>query len=236
MPTKTWPLYQRLVIEGTIAGGDVFSFGMNTIWGPVPGIQISQADQQAALLTAACGAATGISGYVQTTLWGTATASLKPASVFTLTGCKFNAIGHDGKYVFPNSNEKIYSPSTIGGSAVGRSPRATMAVTLRANYQRGPASHGRCYPPIAQQVEAAGTAYVDSATTTSYATLYRDFIRAINGMALSGQALTVVNVSPGIDGGVITVSPVATVEVDRVIDTQRRRTNRVPRQSVAVSV
>jgi hypothetical protein len=169
--------------------------------------------------------------------WDPTNAVLDPVSAFTLDSVKFNSIGHDGKYVFANTTEWVLSPPKVGGSAVGRSSRDTICVTLRASYNRGPGAFGRFYPPPNQIQPAAGDSYFSQANAEAYRDLQLGLVNGLNGLpAVSGNTLTVVNISPGPDGGGFTVTPVTRVEVDRIIDTQRRRTNRVPRLTVSGAV
>jgi hypothetical protein len=232
---KVYPLHQQLVMSGTIAGGDVWSCSLHTIWGPLPGLQMSKADQDLYLDKDGQLVET-INGLVSS-WWNPAAANYKPASVFSLDSVKFNSIGHDGKYVFNDTTEWVLNPPQVGGSAVGRSPRDTICVTLRAGYQRGLAAFGRYYPPMNQINPDAGSPYFAVALAEGYRDLQLALINGLNGLpARSGETLTVVNISPGVDLSAAVVTPVTRVEVDRVIDTQRRRTNRVPRLTVTGAV
>lgn len=233
-----WPLHQLLVIHGTTVGGDVWSTSLKTIWGPAPGLQLSFADQETLLKTATAPSTTpGIADQIKS-WWNAPSDSSGFGSVFNLVGVKFNSIGHDGKYVYPDTSEVIFNPSAPGTyTGTGVNPRSSLVLTMRASYDRGRGAFGRMYPPMTGEVPQPGTAYVTTARANVALTRMADLLNIVQGALVvdGGDSLTVCNISPGPDGGQSIVAPITRLEVDRVIDTQRRRTNRIPRQVVSAA-
>lgn len=229
---KFWPLHQVIVMEGTTVGGDIWSCSLRTIWGQAPGSQLSFEDQEELLKSFADPPFLGIAN-IMTAWWDNNTASGTAfLSIFSLSSIKFNSIGHDGKYVFPNTSEVVLNPAHAGKyTASGGNPRESLVITLRPGYDRGRGAFGRIYPPRTSLIYSGGNANLSAGNVTSYMNEFLTAVRAINALEVSGEKLTVANISPGDTalGTSAVAAPVTRVEVDRYMDTQRRRTNRMPR-------
>jgi hypothetical protein len=235
---KFWPLHQLIVVEGTVLGGDVWSFSLRTMWGPTPGLQMSFADQETILKSFIDPPFYGVASIVNDYWTATDPALGMFPSAFTLDAVKFNSIGHDGKYFYPDTSEYLYSPVIPGPNSVGADPRQSIVITLRGDYSRGRGSYGRFFPPSQAPGYSSGNTRFSSDLQTACATRALTMINALNSIAIDENQLTVVNVSPGDDvtGTEAVITPVTAIEVDRITDTQRRRTNSLPglRESYAV--
>lgn len=226
---KFWPEHQLLQVDGATAGGDVWSFSLRTMWGPAPGLPMSFEDQETALKSTEDPPGIGLWSVVQDYWTQTAHTAAHFCNNFSLVGVKFNSIDSTGHYRYPDTSEFLYSPAIPGILNAGGDPRQSIVVTLRADYDRGRGSFGRFFPPNQGPSISAGFSTISSSQQADCANAALDFIRAINAMTVSGDALTVVNVSPGDDvaGTSAVIEPVTRVQVDQVVDTQRRRTNAI---------
>lgn len=154
---------------------------------------------------------------------------------------KVNSIGSDGKYVHPTTTVVDLETPVNGHGTSTESWRNSIVCTLRTDRQRGPAHVGRFYPAAsAVGGLSSGAPYFTASYATAAATAVATLIEAINSLDPAGDGsitLTVANVSPEtptLPGGLVLA--ITSVEVDRVMDTQRRRTNRVPRNSESVDI
>lgn len=234
-----YPLHQLLVIEGETADGDIWSTSLKTMFGPSPGIQMSLEQQNDALETVQFGAHVGLASVVAD-WWSPTAGRALFASAHTLSSVKYNSIGHDGRYVFPDTSEHLVTPPIAGGNdTTPPDPRESVTVTLRAAYERGRGSYGRMYPPNQPRARAdIGSSYMPTDAADDVLAQAVTLIQTINQGTMDGNAITVVNVSPGdtVSGRQSVITPVTRVQVDRVVDTQRRRTNRIPRLTVTSAI
>lgn len=162
-------------------------------------------------------------------------------SAVYLNWAKANMIGADGKYVYPVTTVHDYSTPPNNTGAGSPDWRQSIAITLRTGLQRGPARVGRFYPAQTPGgCESAGSPYIATANATAIKTAAQTLVNSLNTITVtdsplpSGKIVTISCVSAGETA--VGVEPsfnyVTSVEVDRVFDTQRRRTNRVPRSIV----
>jgi hypothetical protein len=154
-----------------------------------------------------------------------------------MTWIKANMIASTGKYMYPTTSVYDFDPAIPGDAASASDWRISLVPTLLTGKARGKAHSGRFYPPaVVPSMEGAGSPYVTTAQAQALANqAYALAVAGIGGVTLtSGKTLVTVITSPGETAvGVEPVSNmVLAVEVDRVPDTQRRRTNRVPRSVV----
>lgn len=134
---------------------------------------------------------------------------------------KVNNIGADGKYSDKsNTNQHDYSPIIQGTGTNGHPFTESFAYSWRTTKARGPGSHGRIYLPNASQ-GAAGSATIAPAVQAVYLTAAQ-------------QLLHILNVGDGDTAGMLPVvasnvnatnTPVTSISIGRVIDSQRRRRN-----------
>lgn len=159
-----------------------------------------------------------------------ANSGMNPA--FRLSWVKLNMIGNDGKYIYPDTTQETFTP-VVPTNSTSASWRVTTAVTLRTERARGAGSVSRFYPPHNTSTnENANSPYM----TPTAAGFLRDrakvLVDAINAIDVNPQVKLNVGVAPiraTLAQAIQLAGRVTSIEVDRVIDTQRRRTNRVPR-------
>ncbi len=133
-------------------------------------------------------------------------------------------IAASGKYPTPtyHAPEALYADAVGGGGvSTGLPSFCCLAYSwLSSDHRRGPASHGRIYPPNFGIASPAGSSHVNAATTDLLVTAAKRLLTAIqNG---DGTQIT----SPGIFSNVgAAASVITSVRVGNVLDTQRRRKN-----------
>jgi hypothetical protein len=154
----------------------------------------------------------------------------------TMTWIKANMIAATGKYMYPTTSVRDLDPGVVG-TAVGNADwRQSIVVSLLTAKSRGKAHAGRFYPPVSPLTfENTKSPYITTVLAQAFANQPYQKIADINSITLaSGKSLGIVITSPGeTDVAVDPVSnSVISTEVDKVPDTQRRRTNRVPRVAV----
>lgn len=116
-------------------------------------------------------------------------------------------------------------PYDHGGGA-DINPQSTVVLSLRSGGTFGTANYGRMYIPHTSLQLASRSASAAPAATAACAALGRTFIGSINARVAAHTAgAGVVNLSKV---GAGTIKGVAAVEVGSVVDTQRRRRNRIP--------
>lgn len=180
-----------------------------------------------------------------TTPWVTWITSLpaKITAAATLTYVKANMIGEDGKYVYPNTSVNDFEG--VPGAGAGTADwRQSVVITMRGPSSRGKASTGRFYPPtVAVEPENTSTPYFSATIATAMVGTAKTFLDDLNSIDISGTGLTenpfvalVGNADPSKPGSARVWNRVNVVEVDRVVDTQRRRTNSVARNVAALNL
>lgn len=139
-----------------------------------------------------------------------------------LTFTKLNLIGEDGKYVDPVTYEYVHANVPGGGTSTTPPPQQIcLAVSLLTGVSRGPAHRGRFYLPIpvfiAQTDGRISTA--DQATCKTSATTFLTDLNAVSGntdvAVFSRKRLAPAH------------RLVTSMAVGRVLDTQRRRRNKL---------
>lgn len=208
------------------------------------------------------GLATAIQQWFQTpTTFQGQDRTLKGAGVSPmakLEWVKLNAVGADGKYLFPSNT--YFFPAKISGGGVHvdnsgayRPPwQMTTAITLRTTVARGRGSKGRIYPPLAggppdTDAEPYQAEYLVNQMANSFTGLL-DNINA--GLYMAGSTgsggyepsggfpnshpgnCVIASVSPHTGphaGAAPLLTPILKVEVDRTADVQTRRVDRIPR-------
>lgn len=146
---------------------------------------------------------------------------------------KFNALAPNGSYLYPDSNTRDITPVRAGlASGTNYGPwQVTQCVTLRTQRPRGVGHASRFFPPTNIAVEA-NSPYIAAVSATALANNTVTLIRAINALTIGGrQPLRVITAPdrPTVAASIAAFETVIRVGVDRTPDTQRRRTNRVPR-------
>ncbi len=139
-----------------------------------------------------------------------------------LTFTKLNAIGVNGRYIADTTLEHVHA-NVPGGGLDTRTPanQVTLVVSLLTGFSRGAAHRGRFYMPLPSTVVQADgrIATGDRDVVKTSATT---FIAALNAID-AGFKVAVMSRKVGAAIG----RNVTGVEVGRVLDTQRRRRNKL---------
>lgn len=140
-----------------------------------------------------------------------------------LSFVKLNHIGTDGHYTLPTTNEQIIAD--VGGGLTpsgGIANQLALCVSLTTGVSRGPAHRGRFYLPLPAM--ALGS---DGLVTTAHVALVKGttatFLTALGAAHASWDPAVFSRKS-----GAATHRGITGNEIGRVLDTQRRRRNKVP--------
>ena len=153
-----------------------------------------------------------------------ADAALSTSGAVRYLGCKVAPQDVNGLYGNTGvAKEKIRAtPQALPTTATGL-PQATVVATLTTATPRGRANEGRMYLPATWKV-ASADGRISSGDATAIATAVVTFINAVDAVGLGA-------VSVFSKGNLLTpagaVRDVKGVRIGRVIDTQRRRRNRI---------
>lgn len=171
------------------------------------------------------------------TSWFTGDTAMISSKAF-LTWVKFNKIGADGKYI-DNPNTLALAGGIHGLGFPTTIWQQSSVISLMTGQSRGRGSRGRLYPPACGAgVEPSG--YMPEAIRTAMQGAAVKLIGDLNkvhpgvpiwdGIAPRWNAVIVSNGTLGRPG---LLTPITHLHVDGIPDVQRRRVNRVPKQSVA---
>lgn len=154
------------------------------------------------------------------------------ASQAMLEWVKLAVIGRDGKY----TGEPVILDvqGMPGGRGQTMYPQLATAVTLRSDKKRGPSAYGRFYAPVALPVQENGK--VSEGVAKGFARVQANMIADLNGAIIGTLGFTnavVGNVSKVGNGS---QEPVTGVFVGNVVDTQRRRRNKLQESYVGYSL
>jgi hypothetical protein len=172
---------------------------------------------------------------------------------------KCNAIGADGKYLFASNTFFYPAPIPGGGTQGGTNTpsyqppwQMTTAITLRTTVARGRGSKGRIYPPLAGGPPDPGVPYQNLKIVTQMTNGFTGLLDNINagmyvGSGNSAQGYDQSGIANDHYGNCVIVStmphtgphagaaplltPILSVEVDRVADVQTRRVDRIHRST-----
>lgn len=159
-----------------------------------------------------------------------------------LTWIKANMVsGMTGRYIHDETTV-IDLETPVSGKAGTNNWRQSLVVTLRSAGNRGAGRIGRFYPVGSIGVgDNALSPYVAASSAEDLAEFAQTLVNGINSIMDvpspgTYYPLTVCNIPSPYTGFFGSVRPVETVEVDRVYDTQRRRTNAVPRAAESKTI
>lgn len=192
---------------GTLPGGDEWSCGMRMI--PTgSGTPVNDP-------TALTNAATAIEAF-----HSRGVSYISPRALLTFT--KLNLIGTDGKYVDNVTYEHVHANVPGGGTEARTLPnQIALAISLLTGFGRGPAHRGRFYMPLPTMVIGTdGRADPNDIT----------FVKGSANTLITALNATSPNYKIGVMSrklGAATARIVTGVEVGRVLDTQRRRRNKL---------
>ena len=142
----------------------------------------------------------------------------------TLTWIKLALIGTDGLYL---EEAKIYDyPTPLQGTSnFIMSPQDTVVVSLLTDTPRGLANRGRIYLPSGFAQPGAGTGVIGSTGVNTVLTKFHTFFDAVNTVGQTSTPPVFVSVASATRTGAIHI--VQSIEVGNIVDTQRRRRNRL---------
>jgi len=148
-------------------------------------------------------------------------------------GAKVAAVGKDGHYL---TDPVLFESGDPGaGTANNINPQATVCLSIRSGSALGVANFGRMYLPHSSFVQASATLpYTDSSVTGPFATKAADFINQVNDTLDNLPEGPHVRLMSNKNLGT-TKTPTA-VGVGRVVDTQRRRRNRLTEEYAFAAV
>lgn len=158
-----------------------------------------------------------------------------PANMFSqqyrFTGVKVSHVSTDGST--DTSLTRFYTlPVQAAGAAGTTTPlaQAALVVTLQTLKQRGRGSKGRMYiPGLAEPVQSDGK--LATATVTRTANQFKTFLDEVNASpAVPGFVMLMSAERTGVPFGAAEMNRVASVRVGNVVDTQRRRRNKLVEQ------
>lgn len=166
---------------------------------------------------------------------GTSSGATIVGNAVTLQWFKANSVGNDGKYVYPNTTYYDYPEPFPAGGGGWSDWRTSAVVTWRTDKARGRAHVGRLYVPAAVLTNSSETfgPYFDDEIGTNLqlaATTLFNTIGAYSAIENVHLTPSIVSASTTADPQLATYQAITSAEVDLVPDTQRRRTNRVPRK------
>jgi hypothetical protein len=191
---------------GVLPGGDDWSCGLRIA--PTGGTAIAYSD---AMLTACAAAVAAFH----------ANGELSPRALLQFT--KLNVIGTDGRYTEEVTHEHVHA-NVGGGGLDTRTPpnQVALAISLTTGVSRGPAHRGRFYMPLpAIQVASDGLIPTDARDVVVIAA--QGFLASLNAAQPAGQSVAVMSRKLGSAAH----RPVTGIQVGRVLDTQRRRRNKL---------
>lgn len=192
---------------GTLPGGDQWSCGLRMA--PTAAYTPENSPTQLATAAAAVEA-----------FHTRADSMISPRAVLTFT--KFNLVDVNGHYAAQTTQEHAHA-NLPGAGVVAATPvnQVALAVSLVTGFSRGPAHRGRFFLPLpAISIQADGT--INDAAREMVRSSAQTFIDALNG------------VSTGLDVAVFSRKlgqashrVVTGIEIGSVLDTQRRRRNKL---------
>jgi hypothetical protein len=206
--------HQYVQFGGTLPGSEQWSCGLRLA--PVSGVTPAQ-DQ------AFCDSiATKISDYFQR-----ATTWILPAA--KLTWVKVNPIDVEGHYMFPTTIQKLFTSTVSGGKNLAQyTPnQIALAVTLTTDVLRGPAHQGRFYLPLPALLPTNNDGTLDVTQVGEVKTSTNTFIADLNAISANYDVAVFSRKS-----GAATHRLVQGVKVGRVLDTIRRRRNKLTEKYV----
>lgn len=155
------------------------------------------------------------------------------ADYSVLASVKAAAIGTNGLYLADPLVAEISGPTQ--GTATDVLPQSTVVVTLRAASTIGKGNLGRIYPPHTKLPQDAGDPVGNSDARVAAAAAAKDFVNSCQTILNGALTATVFPVIMSQATGTPT-KIVDSVSVGSVVDTQRRRRNRLQENYTTVSL
>lgn len=214
----------KFTFGGTTANGnEIWSCGLSIGQrGSIPPDPIDWFNNMATKITT-------LSGKV-TTLVGTST-SLVPDTTKVLW-VKMALIGLDGKYMTEAVEVAV---NQAGLASRAYNPAAALVVTLDSGKWKDPGKYNRYYLPTVGPATTS-TYQLSTGEQSDFLAVNRTFIKALNtelAIAISGQTGIVAVTSPSGPGY---DDSVTSIKVGRVVDSQRRRRNKLPESYATATI
>jgi hypothetical protein len=153
-----------------------------------------------------------------------ASGNLAWADYSQFTAVKLAACGTDGKYLSEPLIYELPANSSVGTHA-NVAPQESLVMSLRSGSTFGEANYGRMYLPHTDLPLVAGTPYASGTDANNTAVHFVTWVTAVNSIS-TGHVADVV-VSNMSQKGTGTSKAVSSIGVGLLIDTQRRRRNRL---------
>jgi hypothetical protein len=192
---------------GTLPGGDDWSCGLR-----MTPVGAGTATNDPAMMT---GVAAAIEAF-----HAAAGAQVGPGAKLTFS--KMNAVGVDGHYLSLLTQEHVHA-SVAGGGSGANTPanQIALVVTLETGFARGPAHRGRFYLPL-PMITPGSDGRIATGSRDPVVTAAAAFLTALNAVS-AGAKVGVYSRKSGAAAHRIVTS----MSVGRVLDTQRRRRNKL---------
>jgi len=155
------------------------------------------------------------------------------ADYSTLVAVKFAAVGTDGSYVSEPYVYEAVSPPV--GTQANTPPQLTLVASLRSGFTFGSGNYGRMYLPHTAPALESDTPYISASAASAIADYIKTFV---NDTTSDINGVTTAVLFPAImsNKGAGTGKGVTQVGAGRVIDTQRRRRNKLDDTATLVSL
>jgi hypothetical protein len=205
----------KTVIGGTLPGGEVFAFGwQNRAVGVSTQTDLNMVNGQTNAALANNFLTTSVKALFSTQV------------VFTRVTNYLYTGGSSASLV------SVSTPSIAGTSAVAGMPNQCAVVVTLETGVPGRSNRGRAYlPPVNVGLINAGTVQLSSATCTTLANAFASMLTALHDDSSPNGVPAVASALKG------AIRDITAVRVDSIIDTQRRRRNKlVPQASIEASV
>lgn len=152
------------------------------------------------------------------------TADLFWGNYSTLASCKVAALNTAGLYM-TDAVEADAGAAFAGGNTTTGFAQDSVVLSLRTASTIGQANYGRMYLPHVAPLRTTATPYIASSSVTVIATAARVFCDAQNNAWNAGDEPGAMVIMSSVGAG--TTKLVTRVAVGRVVDTQRRRRNKL---------
>jgi len=167
------------------------------------------------------------------TFMSTMLTSIGWADYSTLRSLKIAPIGTDGQYL---ADASVFEDDTpTDGDQANIPPQSTVVLSLRSGFTLGGGNYGRMYLPHTSPALETNTPYISASAATAIAGYGRTFVNDLTDW-LNDQTTAVLFPAIMSNVGAGTGKGVTQVGVGRVIDTQRRRRNRLDDTATLVTL
>lgn len=166
-------------------------------------------------------------------LMATMLTSLGWADYSTLRSLKIAAIGTDGNYLV---DPAVYETATpVDGDQANIPAQSTLVLSLRTGFTIGGGNYGRMYLPHTCPALEANTPYIAASSMTTIAGYMKTFVNGVTSW-VNDQTTAVLFPAIMSNVGAGTGKGVTQVGAGRVVDTQRRRRNKLDDTATLVTL